>query len=253
MEFEMEELVPIVAKLAEEFTSKESTSIPYERAQQLMEAVLYCIHEGEQALSFSVLQSGRLSPQLCYEMGVACVQDKVRETLKQYNRLMTQFSDYGNRCLYDTVVKGFPEFFKWYDWKYEPQNTILSLDYPILTDLSKETGIDRIYDYLQCIELEQRFLRRFPESYVTQVLTRFNPQYRMMIENLSEIVLADVVTHYFTEELKTLDKTTLRTQLQKMLKTLISAYYENDERLAEYLGKGLDNIAPRLKLWSWGR
>ena len=41
--YSMEELIPTVGKLAEQFTSKESSSVTYERASQLMEAVLYCI------------------------------------------------------------------------------------------------------------------------------------------------------------------------------------------------------------------
>ena len=45
MEYEMNELLPIVAKLAEKYTSKESSSITYERAEYLMEAVIYCINE----------------------------------------------------------------------------------------------------------------------------------------------------------------------------------------------------------------
>ena len=55
MKYEMEDLVPIVAKLAEGYTSKESTSITYERAQQLMEAVLYSIREAEKAGQFSLI------------------------------------------------------------------------------------------------------------------------------------------------------------------------------------------------------
>ena len=45
MDYEMEELVPIVGKLAEKYTANESTSITYEKAEQLMGAILYCIHE----------------------------------------------------------------------------------------------------------------------------------------------------------------------------------------------------------------
>lgn len=45
MNYEMEELLPIVAKLAERYTSKESTSVSYECAQRLMDAVLYCINQ----------------------------------------------------------------------------------------------------------------------------------------------------------------------------------------------------------------
>ena len=36
MQYEMEQLIPIVARLSEKYTSKESTSISYEKAEQLM-------------------------------------------------------------------------------------------------------------------------------------------------------------------------------------------------------------------------
>lgn len=45
MDYEMEELLPIVATLAEKYTGGESSSISYEKAGQLMEAVMYCIRE----------------------------------------------------------------------------------------------------------------------------------------------------------------------------------------------------------------
>ena len=47
--FEMEELLPIVAQLAEQYAGYESTSVTYERAELLMEAVIYCIHEYERS------------------------------------------------------------------------------------------------------------------------------------------------------------------------------------------------------------
>ena len=89
------------------------------------------------------------------------MEKKVQDALKLYNRMMLYFSSYGNRCLQDTVGKGMPEFFKWYDYRLNPQDTLLTLDYPILMDLSADTGIDRIYGYLLCISLEQKFLRKF--------------------------------------------------------------------------------------------
>ena len=48
MEYEMEELITIVGRLAEKYNAHESTSMTYEKAEQLMEAILYCIHETEQ-------------------------------------------------------------------------------------------------------------------------------------------------------------------------------------------------------------
>ncbi len=58
--YEMEELLPLVAKLAAKYTSGESTSVPYETANMLMEAVCYCIEENErEGGSEAVERSGR--------------------------------------------------------------------------------------------------------------------------------------------------------------------------------------------------
>ncbi|WP_455717147.1 DUF6179 domain-containing protein, partial [Anaerosporobacter sp.] len=45
--YEMEELLPIVARLVDQYTSKESSSIRFETAKQLMEAVIYCNNHNE--------------------------------------------------------------------------------------------------------------------------------------------------------------------------------------------------------------
>ena len=45
--YEMEELLPVVAALGEKYTGYEHSSVTYEKAQMLMEAVLYCIGEYE--------------------------------------------------------------------------------------------------------------------------------------------------------------------------------------------------------------
>lgn len=265
MKYEMEDLVPIVAKLAEGYTSKESTSITYERAQQLMEAVLYSIREPEKAGQFSLIQKDELSTERMYAIGVKCVEDKTKEALDLYNGIMTHFSSYGNQCLYDTVVKGLPEFFKWYDCKYDPQNTILTLDYPILMDISEQTGIDKIYDFLICIQLEQIFLNKFPPEYVMEILSKYDKQYKLMIENLCEIVLMNVISHMLAgKEIFILDfepeeylkmqtliqkenLSDLREKLKNAVKVLVREYYENDEKLMEYLYKAVDNIAVRIK------
>ena len=60
MEYEVEELVPLVGKLAEKYTAGDGTSISYERAEQLLEAVCYCIREFEQYRQAS-LEIGRAS------------------------------------------------------------------------------------------------------------------------------------------------------------------------------------------------
>ena len=254
-----------MAKLAEGYTSKESSSISYDRAQQLMEAVLYSIREGEGEDQFSLAQTDELSPEKMYEIGAKRVEEKTKETLNLYNEMMAHFSSYENKCLDDTVVKGLPEFFKWYDCKYEPQNTILTLDYPVLIENPEHTGIDKICDYVLCIQLEQKFLNQFSSEYVIEILSKFNKHYRVMIENICEIVLMNVICHIVAgKKISILDfepeeylklqaliqmetPSDLRDKLKNAINVLIREYYENDENLMEYLYKAVDNISVRMK------
>ena len=68
MEYEMEELITIVGRLAEKYNAHESTSMTYEKAEQLMEAILYCIHETEQFGDSFMVSAGTMPIQRMYEV-----------------------------------------------------------------------------------------------------------------------------------------------------------------------------------------
>lgn len=166
-----------------------------------------------------------------------------------YNKIIANFSSYENQCLNDTVVKGLPEFFKWYDCRYEPQNTILTLDYPVLVEVTEHTGIDKIYDFVTCIQLEQKFLNGFPKKYVVETLSKYNREYRLMIDNICEIVLTDVLGRFLAEE-EVIQKGSLeelRSKLKRAIEIMVREYYENDEKLKEYLYQAVNNISVRIK------
>ena len=80
--YEAEDLVPIVAELAKRYTTGESSSITYEAAGQLMEAVLYCIREYEKGKAFSLTTGKNLPARRCYERGLELVEKKVQDALK---------------------------------------------------------------------------------------------------------------------------------------------------------------------------
>ena len=263
--YEAEDLVPIVAELAKRYTSGESSSISYEAAGQLMEAVLYCIREYEKGKAFSLTTGKNLPARRCYERGLELVEKKVQDALKLYNRMMLYFSSYGNRCLQDTVEKGMPEFFKWYDYRLNPQNTLLTLDYPILMDLSANTGIDRVYGYLLCIQLEQKFLRKIPRDFVIGALSEYDSRYQWMIDNLCEVVLFKVIRYiildknltesdFSAEELSNLQKIVreksleeLREMLREIVDELVDEYFEKDDTMKTYLYAAIQNISVRRK------
>ena len=93
--YEMEELVPIVAALSEKYTSKESTSVSYETARQLMEAVIYCIKEC--APDQTLVSSQRLSAAEAYKYGYEALIEKVKRTQAAYNEMIVDFYGDGNQ------------------------------------------------------------------------------------------------------------------------------------------------------------
>ena len=242
MDYEMEELVPIVGKLAEKYTAYESSSITYEKAEQLMEAVLYCIHEWEETGQNALIYGDTIPAQKAYEMGAGYVEKKVKQALHLYHEILPEFSHYENQCLYDTFVKGLPEFFKWYDIRFEPQDTILTLDYPVLKDLSGYTGVDKIYEFIRCIRLEQKFLNLFPVSYITDILAREDAQWREAITNICE----DVFTHVINQILAG-KPVTESAFVEKAVKELVNQYYDGEEELLQYLTGAVGDILVRLR------
>jgi hypothetical protein len=265
----MEELLPLVKELADIYTGKESTSISYEAAQRLMEAVLYCIREndrpwneeGNAVATRSLFATAREA----YDQGYGLVVEKTRKANEMFNDLITDFQAYGNRAYYETVVEGMPEFFRWYDPRLNPMNHILTVDYPLLEPLQELEGIDLIYRFLVCVQKEQVFLHRFPESYIRRVLVSFHSDYEELIINICGLVLRRVLVnmligkgidkdHYEPadyEKLASLINSRTREELQEdlsfQLERLIREIYSGDRGLFAYLAKELPNIAAELR------
>lgn len=185
--YAMEELIPIVKRLTEQFTSHESSSVTYERARQFMEAVIYCIahcdYEAKNTLTVS-----KLGAEEAYRIGYEEVVSKVKQTQEKYNQLLNFFDAYGNLNYRDTVEKALYGFFLYYDAKFTPMETIITMDYPIFgLDMTLE-GIDMIAQYIDAIWKEQQYLNRFSREYVLEELRLFHPKYENEFFNIKEIV-----------------------------------------------------------------
>ena len=263
MDYQMEELLPIVSELAQKYAGYESTSITYEKAQSLMEAVLFCLSEYNSSAKDSLVQKD-ISVKEQYNIGAKLLSEKVENIRKIFNEISFQFEDFGVKCLYDTVQKGIPQFLKWYDIKFCPQNTILTLDYPLLIDCSSLTGADAVYKYIWAIQTEQIFLGKYDRNYVMLVLEKYNSEYRDMIENICSIVLTNIIGHiaikkpfndidFLYGEYLQLSKIfagksipDIENVVKDLIKKIVSQFYENDMDMLEYLCYETNNIAVRI-------
>lgn len=262
-DYDPEELIPIVSELVWKYAGSDSTSVTYETAQTLMEAVLYCLREYEQASPASpVLRE--VSVRERYETGAELVSHKAECIRRLFNEMAEDFEDYGVRSLYDTVQKGIPQFLRRYQVRFCPQDTILTLDYPILADCSSLCGADAVFRYLSSVRTEQRFLAGFDRNYIVSVLEKYSPQYRDMVENICGIILADIIGRiairkpfeeagFLEKEYQQLreifgGKTVEETEkdIGGFIRAMIRQFYGNDANMAEYLCLAARDTAVRI-------
>lgn len=268
MNFKTEDLLPLVGELAGKYTSKESTSITYEKARQLMEAVLYCIREYEDQVSGGgeLITRGDLADaKNAYNMGYQMVVQKTKDTKIRYNEMMEEFHSYGNRCYYETFVKGIPGFFLYYDFRFQPQNHILTLDYPVLFPMENLCGINAIQIYVNCVYLEQMFLRKVPEEYIRHVLMAYSSDCDELIINVAAITVRNILGGWIAgKEINTRGYTkkeqervkefvngnsreTIEVALKEGIFKLIDVLFAGNEELEEYLMYDMHDFSFELK------
>lgn len=262
--YDMDDILEVVAWMTEKYTSKESTSVSVERARQFMEAVFYCIDELDENSTFSLADKKGLSAFQAYQQGYNLVMQKVETAQKKYEQLLAIFSDYRNENLRDTVQTGLLGFFKYYDPRFEPQNSILTLDYPVYEINRDKKGIDLIIDYIDAIYLEQLFLNQFSKELIIQILSQYDTQYEKQFINICSYVSRTVLVSSFLKHMETKAQITnsyelLWEVLQRYSKQelyhlfleyihfLVQSKYQKNGKLESYLVLDLEDLLVRLK------
>jgi hypothetical protein len=202
MDYTMEELLPVVEKLTFQFTSGDSSSVTYETARMLMEAILYCIEEYEkEGNEFGVRSESRQEAAYVYKLGYEAVREKVYKAKELYEIILKDFKDYGLRNLKETFLDGMPAFFIRYDPKFKPQDHLLTLDYPTVGVITNLKGIDAIYQYLCNIKLENDFLQVFAPENIARRLERLMPDYKeAYYDNICDAVLLTIIGCYIADK-----------------------------------------------------
>lgn len=259
--YKIEELLPVVAMLSDRYTSRQSTSVTYEKAQQLMEAVLYCIHECEDDNQLTGVE--KLSARDAYKVGYQKLLAKVKRAQDAYSEMIVNFTAFGNENYYETVTKGIAGFFQNYDDRFAPQDTILTMDYPTIRPIVTLTGIDAIEKYIEYITLEQQFMRALPQEYIVEILTRFQKSYRKQFYNICSIILRHILgnmliqkslnTVHSEKDYETLQKVivtkgreNLKDTLTILLQRLIQEKYHNDVPMLSYLQGDIEDYTVEL-------
>ncbi|MBP5605501.1 MAG: hypothetical protein J6X60_08160 [Ruminiclostridium sp.] len=184
-DYSFEELLPIVCKLSEQYTQNDSTSVTFDTANSLMDAVIYCINYLK---TDNKLVPKELSAEQAYRLGYELVVNRTKVMIEGYNDLSGYFEDYGVECLRNTFQVQFPDFFLHYDPKFKPHDYLFLFDYPVLCDISQLQGIEAFEKYFKCISYEQAELAKVGTDAVKHKLFEYYRDYRNLYENIYWIV-----------------------------------------------------------------
>lgn len=246
MKYEIEELMPVVYELCGCYTGKASTSVTYEKAQQIMGSVIYCIEELEDK-DMLIDKKIQFSAQVAYRIGYERVLEKVQKARLLYNRISKFFNSYGNVIYENTFKRDIPAFFRWYDPKFNAQDFLIFLDYPILGSLEKYRGVDRILKYLEYIEIEQQFLSVFSCPSVQEIHQNYYFNYKEEVINICRLPLRHTLKYMVGEIYEENIENVNEKKIISCFSMLVNRKYQGNQEMMKYLNYDLKDYIVELK------
>jgi len=181
----------LLATLANEYTRGRSSSIRNDTAERLMLSAMYtlgvvliCMPSPDAAANALIAQpvSG------LYTLGKTAIERKISQAARTYSQLKARALQLKNILYNDTLFEGIPLFFEKYDSAYSAHDTPASIDYPLSRRLERQSGIQYISEYLQCLTHETAFCSHFCD--IDALLSGYHAGFEDLLINIFDIVLA---------------------------------------------------------------
>ena len=201
-----EGLLLLLEEQVQRLTQGESSSLPTQRAEELMDGIGYCVDFYLQSLptleeALEALQARRVAQ--LYEAGRGLLEEHAKASeglLSRVRATRVATPNLGYNRTLDVTLPGYLR--QWKRARY-PQGFPVLAEYPLAGDRPLPEGIAGVHAYLAALALENRFCARFAAQ-VPQVLEAFARQYRTSPEevygNLFSLTLRSLLFSHLAEE-----------------------------------------------------
>lgn len=176
------------------YTRNESSSVRVEVAEKVLLSIYYTVGlflKNNSTINESVTLIKEKGAKYLFAKGEEILKAKVEVCKKLLKHVQETKLTTVNYAYVDTIDYGIPLFFKEYDIRFGSHETPGSIDYPLASDEMKLTGIEYIEDYLNKINLENKFCSNFDISEVEALLKGFNKDSDHMLMNIFQLVLTN--------------------------------------------------------------
>lgn len=194
------EIGNLLKEKIQKYCGNSSTSVTVEVGEQLLESIYYTMDTNFRD-DFDIYRSIELfkknSISEIFKMGENKLKNLFKETQQIYNRVCKNKFNTELIAYNDTLIKEFGSFFEVYDMKFNAQDIKVSVDYPLIFGDSNLTGIYYIKNYLETIEIENRFCNHFEEDEIEYLLNvnanRYKLNYKDLLTNIFELVINNTI------------------------------------------------------------
>lgn len=186
------ELVALLAEQTQRFTHGDSSSVPVETAQSLLQSIYYGVGEYLKTLpdaASALRQLREESQRTLFQWGKSCLLKRMEEAKDLYRQVRESRLPTENRAYNDTI-DGIQPFFSTYNLEFAGHETPgAMIDYPLCIEVQGETGVSFLRRYLFHLLQENCFLQRFAPEQVDALLRAYDKSYSELLLNLFEHVL----------------------------------------------------------------
>lgn len=177
---------------AGKYNGIDSTSMTVEKAQEILESMLYTISvAAENGAAKEEILNGRLS--LLLDRGRELLKEKQKAVKVEWKLLCRELPRIPNVYFLSTM-ENLGLFFDSYDIYFAAHHTSESIDYwPLCPVPETIKGISYIEEYIRRIQIENDFLNCFEREDVISLCEKYVPDYREALFNLCEPVLTNSI------------------------------------------------------------
>lgn len=185
------ELLIILAEQTDKWSQGKSSSIPMEKAQELLTSAAFVI--GVQLKSYqapeNAVEALKAEPlKSLFEKGLKLVQRKIAISRHRQKRIIAHLLNTPNVYYRATIADGINGFFRLYRPQFSAQEIHITADYPTYLGRPNFDGIEFIERYLRCIEAENEFCMHVAPQDIHHLLCGLTQDYRSIPMNLFEPV-----------------------------------------------------------------
>jgi len=189
-------LIDLLSKEVDRFTNWESSSVPVEKAQDILRSVTYSI--GVYLKSITDIQCKidiltQESMTTLFYRGMEEVSKLKNECKDLLDWNIKNYKKVNHIAYQDTILEGLPLFFHDYNIEFSADEMAGSIDYQLFHSVEGLIGVEYIHEYLTRLKLENEFLLNFQEFNIERLMKAFHKDCEHMLINLFELVITNAL------------------------------------------------------------